>query len=105
MNTYIKNATIITDGKIIEGLGILVKDGKIVDLLSSQPNDCKVVDLGGKYIAPGFIDLHCHGGDGSEFIDGTEEAVIKACSIHAKHGTKVLYPTISATDYDTMVKS
>lgn len=105
MNTYIKNATIITDGKIIEGVGILVKDGKIVDLLSSQPNDCKVVDLDGKYIAPGFIDLHCHGGDGSEFIDGTEEVVIKACSIHAKHGTKVLYPTISATDYDTMVKS
>ena len=105
MNTYIKNATIITDGKIIEGKGVLVKDGKIIDLLSSQPNDCKVVDLDGKYIAPGFVDLHCHGGDGSEFIDGTEEAVIKACSIHAKHGTKVLYPTISATDYDTMVKS
>ena len=105
MNTYIKNATIITDGKIIAGKGILVKDGKIIDLLSSQPNDCKVVDLGGKYIAPGFIDLHCHGGDGSEFIDGTKDAVIKACSIHAKHGTKVLYPTISATDYDTMEKS
>lgn len=105
MNTYIKNATIITDGKIIEGKGILINDGEIVDVLVLEPKDCKVVDLGGKYIAPGFIDLHCHGGDGSEFIDGTKEAVIKACSIHAKHGTRVLYPTISATDYDTMVKA
>ncbi len=105
MNTYIKNAKIITDGKLYDEMGILIKDGKILELLSCEPKDCKVVDLHGYYVAPGFIDLHCHGGGGYEFIDGNEEAVIKACETHAKKGTKVLYPTISATDYDTMVKA
>ena len=32
------------------------------------------------------------------------EAFKKACETHAAHGTRVIYPTISATDYDTMVR-
>lgn len=105
MRTYIKNANIISDGRIIFNSGILIENGKIIDILSSFDGECKTVDLGGNYLVPALIDLHCHGGDGSEFIDGTEDAVIKACAIHAKHGTGILYPTISATDYDTMRKS
>ena len=95
----------MTDGKVIEGQGVLVEDGKILALCESLPEDAEVVDLGGRYLLPGLIDLHCHGGDGFEFIDGTEESILGACQIHADHGTRVLYPTISATDYDTMVRS
>ena len=29
------------------------------------------IDLGGMYLAPGFVDLHVHGGDGADFMDGT----------------------------------
>lgn len=105
MKTYIKNARIITDGEIVENLGLIVENGKIVSLESECPDDCREIDLSGKYLSPGFIELHCHGGNGYEFIDGTEEAVLDACKLHAEHGTKVLYPTISATDYDTMYRA
>ena len=37
----------------------------------------------GTYIAPGYIDMHVHGGDGSDYMDGDTEAVRaanRACS-------------------------
>ena len=105
MKKYIRNAKIITDGKIVEDIGVIIENGKIVSFESECPDNCAAIDLQGKYLAPGFIELHCHGGNGYEFIDGTEEAVRGACELHAAHGTKVLYPTISATDYDTMYQA
>lgn len=105
MKKWYQNGVIITDGKEIRDLGILVEDGVILDLLPEAPEGCEIVDLKGCYIMPGLIDLHCHGGNGFEFIDGTEESILGACRLHAKHGTRVLYPTISATDYDTMVRA
>ncbi len=102
---YITDCKIITDGKILENCGILVKDNKIVQITDSCPDGCETVELGGDYISAGFIDLHCHGGAGYEFIDGTQESVLKACEIHAKNGTRVLYPTVSATDFDTTCRA
>jgi N-acetylglucosamine-6-phosphate deacetylase len=51
------------------------------------------VDLEGGYLAPGFVDLHVHGGDGADFMDGTEEAFRTVCRAHARHGTTSLLPT------------
>lgn len=98
------NGKIVTDGKIIEGCDVGVDKGKIVAMAPSYIASGEKVDLKGTYIAPGFIELHCHGGGGYEFIDATPEAFKKACAVHAAHGTRVIYPTISATDYDTMVR-
>ncbi len=98
------NGKIVTDGKVLEGIDICVDGGKIVDLCKSGTQSGERVDLGGNYISAGFIDVHCHGGGGYEFIDATPQAFKEAASIHAAHGTRVMYPTISATDYDTMVR-
>ena len=105
MKTLLTNARIVTDGTILDESEVLVADGKILavgDLRQCATDE--IIDLQGNYLAPGFIDLHCHGGDSYEFIDATEEAFLTACAIHAAHGTRVLYPTISATDFDTMYR-
>lgn len=57
------------------------------------PGDARVIDAKGGYIAPGFIDIHVHGGDGADFMDGTPDAVRVACRAHARHGTTTLFPT------------
>lgn len=99
------NGIIVTDGKVAGGFDILTEDGKIVDVVAAGTvKDGEIVDLKGNYISAGFIEIHCHGGGGAEFIDATPEAFKTACDIHAAHGTRVIYPTISATDYDTMVR-
>jgi N-acetylglucosamine-6-phosphate deacetylase len=44
------------------------------------------IDVGGKWLVPGFIDLHCHGGGGFSFEDGPE-AILGALATHRAHGT------------------
>lgn len=98
------NGKIVTGGKITEGYDIILDGDKITELKPTADVCGEKIDLGGNYIAPGFIEIHCHGGGGYEFIDATPEAFKKACEVHAAHGTRVMYPTISATDYATMVR-
>lgn len=45
-----------------------------------------VTDAGGKFLTPGFIDIHCHGGGGAAFDDGAE-AIRTGLAVHRAHGT------------------
>ena len=98
------NGKVVSDGKVLEGVDILVENGIIKDVVPTAPSEA-AIDLKGNYIAPGFIELHCHGAMGYEFIDGTEEAYFKICEKHAKHGTKVMYATFSAADFKKLYKA
>ena len=98
------NGKVISEGKVLEGVDILVENGIIADVVPTAPDEA-AIDLKGNYIAPGFIELHCHGAMGYEFIDGTEEAYFKICEKHAAHGTKVMYATFSAADFKELYKA
>lgn len=98
------NGRIVSDGRILDGYDIVTDGGRIVAVAPLGSVQGEIIDLNGNYIAPGFIDIHCHGGSGAEFIDAVPEAFQTAAAIHAAHGTRVLYPTVSATDFDTMVR-
>jgi len=52
-----------------------------------------VIDVAGRYLAPGFIDIHLHGGGGADAMDATEEAMERISSVHAKGGTTSLVLT------------
>lgn len=43
-------------------------------------------------ICPGFIDVHVHGGDGGDTMDGPE-GVRTLARLHARHGTTTILPT------------
>ncbi len=51
------------------------------------------IDAKGKYISPGFIDIHVHGGGGHDFMDNTVEAFLGVARLHAKYGTTAMLPT------------
>lgn len=57
------------------------------------------------YIAPGFIDIHIHGGGGHDFMDGTEDAFLGAAKLHASHGTATLLPTTLTCPDDELFHS
>lgn len=52
----------------------------------SAPSADSRVDVGGDWLVPGFIDLHCHGAGGFSFDDGAE-AIVGALAVHRAHGT------------------
>ncbi len=59
----------------------------------SFPKDQEAIDLQGQFLAPGFVDLHVHGGDGADFMDTTADAFRTVLQAHLRHGTTSLLPT------------
>jgi N-acetylglucosamine-6-phosphate deacetylase len=93
--TKIKNGQLITPSRLISGGTILVRDGIIVAISEYDLDapDAEILDAGGKYVAPGFIDIHVHGGGGFDFMDNSVEAFIAIAETHARFGTTTIYPT------------
>lgn len=57
----------------------------------------------GDVVAPGFIDLHVHGGGGHDFMDGTEAAHRVILATHVRFGsTGLLATTLTATQPDLL---
>ena len=87
------NGHLITPDRIIENGSVLVKDG-IISAVSEYDIDIPeavALDAGGRYISPGFIDIHVHGG-GGDFMDNTVEAFLEIAKIHARSGTTACFP-------------
>ena len=111
----IKGGTVLTGGSEFQA-DVAIRGGRIVyvgpDGESWTQNDnqshglpAEIIDAAGKYVAPGFIDLHAHGGDGADFGDGTVEAFRKILSFHGSHGTTLLYPTSMTGSPQSLHKS
>ena len=94
MKTIIKNGRLITPDGIIDGY-ILYEDGKIAKIGTgdSIPQADEVIDAQGRYVSPGFIDIHTHGAGGADYMDGTLEAYLTAARMSARHGATLVYPT------------
>ena len=89
------NGKIITPDKIITGGSILIT-GDIITAVSEnniEVENAIEIDAQGKYISPGFIDIHVHGGGGYDFMDGNETAFLKIAETHAQYGTTAMLPT------------
>ena len=71
MKTLIKNAKIVTATEILEGHNLLISDGIIDYIGKDLPSSDMEVDADGALLLPGFVDLHCHGGGGLEFMDAS----------------------------------
>ena len=81
----LKNATVVTPDRVIEKGVIDIENGRIKQVREqsdSTPEDRNALDLSGKYIFPGFIDLHVHGGGGGSFNSVDPQDHEKARSYH-----------------------
>jgi N-acetylglucosamine-6-phosphate deacetylase len=90
------NATLILPDRLVPQAVLWVNGGRIGPFgtgIKPQVLPNEAINLNGQYIAPGFIDLHVHGGDGADFMDGTAEAFRTVCRCHTRHGTTALTPT------------
>jgi N-acetylglucosamine-6-phosphate deacetylase len=98
------NGTVILADHLVPNGEVHVGGGRIqpVGPSSGSPStsDGEVVDLRGGYLAPGYVDLHVHGGDGSDFMDGTAAACRTAARAHARYGTTSLLPTTTVASHD-----
>ena len=61
------------------------------------------LDATGCYLLPGFMDVHVHGGDGYDTMDGTAEGLTAMARFFAQHGvTAFLATTMTAPHLDIL---
>ncbi len=85
---------LITENGIIDNGEVCFEDGKVISAGERRSDEgYNVINYGDKYISPGFVDIHLHGGGGSDFMDGTVEAYLTAARLHGSHGTTAILPT------------
>ena len=95
----IDNARIVRGDAILEGYSLYAEDGRIVDITAEKKSADEIYDAAGAYLAPGFIDMHLHGGGDCDFMDGGIEPIIRAADLHLSHGTTSMLPTsLSSSD-------
>lgn len=101
MNTLLRNARVLLPDRM-ETLDVLLEGGRIAALGPSleASGATESLDQEGRYLAPGFLDLHVHGGAGYDFMDGTEKAFRETCRAHLRHGTTSLLPTTTVARHD-----
>lgn len=69
-------------------LSVLTEDGKITKIAERIADpEAKQVDLGGRRLAPGFLDIHSHGAAGVDVNGADAEGYEKICRFMAGQGT------------------
>ncbi|MCY6356527.1 N-acetylglucosamine-6-phosphate deacetylase [Clostridium sp. ZS2-4] len=99
----IVNGKIITEDGILENSSILFEN-KIKHIIDTDKLEEygleKIVDAKGKYVSPGFIDIHIHGSGGSDTMDGSIEDIVKISSTICENGVTTFLPTTMTMSRD-----
>lgn len=94
------NARLILPDRIAPR-GSVRASGGTISAVASEPLPAgpgeEVVDLGGRFLAPGFIDLHIHGAVRRDTMEATDDAFRAICRYHAAGGTTSLALTTVTT--------
>ncbi|MBR3125311.1 MAG: N-acetylglucosamine-6-phosphate deacetylase [Mogibacterium sp.] len=78
-------------------------DGDRISSLGSGTG--KELDASGKYVLPGFVDIHMHGANNADFCDGTRQALTTIGLYEAQQGVTSFLGTCMATYHDVLLKA
>ena len=106
MKTFVRAKLIMPD-RILENGFLKEHNGKIVSVGSMTELgevSGEVYDCSARFLSPGFVDIHCHGGGGHDFMDGSVEDILCSARSHAAHGTTAILPTtLTSSDEDLFI--
>ena len=87
---------IIINDKIISGN--LLFNNKVIEIIDDKTLKNE------NFILPGFIDLHCHGGNGFDTMEGLE-SIVELSKYHLENGTTTFFPTTVTASYNDTFKA
>ena len=92
MKNVIINGKVILENSIKE-LNVFFEDGKITEVSDRTPINETVIDAKGLYVAPGMIDVHTHGRNGSDTMYATFKDLNNISVSELKTGVTSFLPT------------
>lgn len=90
------NAKVVVPGGVVPGT--VRVDGDRIDSVVEGDED-----TAGGWIIPGFVDIHCHGGDGASYTVGDTEQARTVAAFHRKHGTTTTLASLVSSPFDLMM--
>lgn len=100
----LRGADIVLADRVLSGAALLIDDGRIADVAPPSapvPAHASTIDLSGHVIAPGFVDVHVHGLEGVDVMEGSD-AVARVAARLPKYGVTAFCPTSIACDPDAL---
>jgi N-acetylglucosamine-6-phosphate deacetylase len=98
----LRGAQVLLPGGRIEPADVLIEGGKItrVEARIKPPSDADIVELAGLTLAPGFIDVHVHGGGGFSLLSGDEGEITRHAAWAPSRGVTGFLATVCAASLD-----
>ncbi len=104
MKTALLAQTLLTPLTSLRNPVVLIDDGRILAVGTreemSVPAGVRVEDFGDAVLAPGMIDVHLHGGGGSDIMEATPDALAHVGRQLARHGVTSYLPTTVTAPWD-----
>lgn len=100
------NARLLLSHGVEDG-GVLFSAGLIEAVLSpaqAPPNGAIVVDAGGRYLGPGLIDVHVHGGGGFSLMSDDPEEIRRYAAWVVRRGVTSFLVSTSGSDHDDIAR-
>ena len=95
---FLTGADLVLPDRVLSDGTIVIDGGRIIDVVqgapASSPADVRI-DLRDHTIVPGFIDVHVHGVEGTDTLDG-EGAIARIASRLPRYGVTAFCPTTVA---------
>ena len=76
-----------------------------IDYKEKYNEEIQIIDAKGKYVSPGFIDIHIHGSGGYDTMDATPQALRIIGTTIAANGVTAYLPTTMTMDTDSVYKA
>jgi len=105
------NGTIITPFHLVSGEAIIVEKGRIREIVNKEElstatlTGAEIIEAQDKFVVPGYIDIHVHGGGGSDVMDGDYESINQIAIAHSHFGTTSFLPTTMTMSKDKIIRS
>ncbi|GAA1436487.1 N-acetylglucosamine-6-phosphate deacetylase [Mycobacterium cookii] len=96
--------TVLTGASMLGAGWVEIESGRVVGLgsgLAPRPVD---LDLDEAVVAPGFVDMHVHGGGGGAFFEGTARAVEATVALHRRHGTTAMVASLVSAQPEDLAR-
>ena len=99
------NARVVTPAGVREAGWVRIAGDRISGVGSGPPppDAPKCHELGGRWLVPGFIDLHVHGGGGHAMLTSDPAEIRSAASFHRAHGTTRSLASIVSAPFEEML--
>jgi N-acetylglucosamine-6-phosphate deacetylase len=104
MKTAFTASRLYTPAEEIPNPLLVVEDGRISEVSSRStkevPGDTALVDFGDAVLAPGFVDIHMHGGAGLDVMRASPSDLPRLGKFLSTHGVTGYFPTTVAAPLD-----